>query len=321
VELELSGIATGYILDQVFNQLHTRLPDATGIKLDIGGDTLYWGHPPLSDGWRVGIANPTTTNESDLLVTLTTHNGRAITESGHANRFRTIGGKQYSHIFNPATGWPVENSIGSVTVAKTAVASDAAATAMTVMPSVEEAAAWASAIADLDGLAIDSAGHQAVSNDWATFIAEEIVEDNNAVLALNYTLPTFASQTAYARPYVAIWITDSKKALRKNLLLLGKDQRWARENTRWWRQVGRTHPDLLDGTARPTRAPGEYRLTWDGRDEDGMPLPAGDYTLHIEAARQDGGHNYQTLPFTLGTAKTLELAGEGEIGKLVLEIE
>ncbi|MDR2212411.1 MAG: DUF2271 domain-containing protein [Pseudomonadales bacterium] len=320
VELELSGIATGYILDQVFNLLHQKLPEATGIKLDIGGDAIYWGQPPLGDGWRVGIANPLTRSDADLLATLSTHNGRAITASGHTNRVRRIAGQEFSHIFDPATGWPVQNGIGAVAVAKSAVTSDAAATAMSLQTTVEDAAAWASIQPDLDALAIDASGHQAVSDQWKDFLAEEIVAENARVLTLNYTLPSFQTRGGYSRPYVAIWITDTRQMLRKNLLLLGEDQRWARENSRWWRQVGRSNPGLLDGTARPTRAPGEYQIGWDGLDENGKPLPAGEYMLHLEAARQDGGHNYLSLRFTLGAAQTLELPGEGELGRILLQI-
>jgi thiamine biosynthesis lipoprotein len=319
VELEFSGIAIGYIIDHAFYLLRKAVPDATGIKVDIGGDALYWGQPPLSDGtgWRVSIASPMTSGE--VIATLSTINGRAIT-SRHAHRFRTINGKRYSDVLDPTTGWPVQNDIGLVTVARSAVDTDAATTAM-ALQNVAQAVAWASAVPDLDVLALDAAGNQATSDAWKDFVAEAIVDDSNSVLSLNYTLPTIVSQGPYSRPYVAIWVTDAQQALRKNLLLLGEDQRWARENTRWWRQVGRANPELIDGTARPTRAPGEYRLTWDGHDEDGELLPAGDYVLHVEAARQDGGHNYQALPFTLGATQTLELPGEGEIGRLHLELK
>jgi thiamine biosynthesis lipoprotein len=319
VELDFSGIATGYVIDHAFYLLRKSAPDATGIKVDIGGDALYWGQPPLSDGtgWRVDVANPMT--NSDTIATLSTINGRAIT-SRHANRFRTINGEQFSTVLDPATGWPVRNDIGLVTVARAAVDTDAATTAMTLQ-TVAQAVAWASAVPDLDVLALDAGGNQLTSDAWMDFVAKAIVEDSDSVLSLNYTLPTIQTTGPYSRPYVAIWVTDAQQALRKNLLLLGEDQRWARENTRWWRQVGRQNPKLIDGTARPTRAPGEYRLAWDGLDEAGKRLPAGDYVLHVEAARQDGGHDYQALPFTPGSVKTLELPGEGEIGKLVLEVK
>lgn len=319
VDLELSGIATGYIIDHLLELLRKQLPDAVAIKIDIGGDAIYWGQPPGTTGWRVGVTNPMQASDGALLTTLTTNNGRAITASGHANRFRIIAGEQYSHIFVPSTGWPVENGIGAITVASSAVAADVAATAMTLQ-SVEAAAAWASSVNGLDAMAIDADGKWAVSSQWQLFVAEEEpVATGNEVLTLSYTLPNFRTRGTYYRPYVAIWISDTEENLRRNLLLLGREQRWARENSRWWRRVGRTNPELVDGTARPTRAPGQYQLTWDGRDEMGEPLPAGDYLLHVEAARQDGGHSYQVVPFTLGTPQTVELPGEGELGPLVLQ--
>ena len=318
IELELSGIATGYIVDKVLTLLRRNLPDVTAIKLDIGGDAIYWGQPPLSEGWRVAVANPMSTSDSDLLATLNA-SGRAITASGHSNRFRTIAGQQFSHIFVPSTGWPIENGIGTVTIASHALLADVAATAMTLQ-SVEAAAQWASVLPDLDGMGIDAAGNQAFSDQWKNFLAEEEVAETAGVLTLNYTLPPPALRGAYYRPYVAIWVSDARQKLVKNLLLLGKEQRWARENTRWWRSVGRTNPAIVDGTARPTRAPGEYRLTWDGRDEAGKPLPAGEYILHVEAARQDGGHSYQSIDITLGTKQQHELAADGELGTLRLEV-
>jgi thiamine biosynthesis lipoprotein len=319
VELDLSGIATGYIIDHALAVVRKTLRGATAIKIDIGGDAIYWGRPPLSDGWRVAVANPMTQSDSDIIATLNI-DGLAITESGHANRFRTIGGQQYSHIFVPTTGWPVENGIGVATIAPSGVTTEAAAKAMT-QQGLQEAADWATAQPELDGMGVDAAGNKAVSDQWEAYVAEEIADESDSVLALNYTLPSFQSMGSYSRPYVAMWITDVKQNVVKNLLLLGDDQRWARENSRWWRQVGRDFPELIDGTARPTRAPGEYRLTWDGNDESGTALPGGDYTLHVEATRQNGGHDYQTLPFTLGTATALELPGKGELGELVLDVK
>jgi thiamine biosynthesis lipoprotein len=319
IELDLSGIATGYIIDHTLAVIRKTLRGATAIKVDIGGDAIYWGRPPLSDGWRVAIANPMSQSDSDILTTLTI-DGLAVTESGHANRFRTIGGQQYSHIFVPSTGWPVENGIGVATIAPSGVTTEAAAKAMT-QQALQEAADWATAQPELDGMGVDAAGKQAMSDQWVAYVAEEIADESGSVLALNYTLPSFQSMGSYSRPYVAMWVTNVKQDVVKNLLLLGDDQRWARENSRWWRKVGREFPELIGGTARPTRAPGEYRITWDGKDEAGAALPVGDYTLHVEAARQNGGHDYQTLPFTLGTAKALELPGKGELGKLVMDVK
>jgi thiamine biosynthesis lipoprotein len=140
-------------------------------------------------------------------------------------------------------------------------------------------------------------------------------------LTLDYVLPEF-EVASYNRPYLAIWISDAAQLPRKNLLLLGENERWARENTRWWRRVGRRNPELLDGVARPTRGPGEYQLQWDGKDDFGADLPGGNYILHLEASRENGESSYQALPFVWGAEETMaqELPAGGELGVIRLEI-
>ncbi|HWK55312.1 MAG TPA: DUF2271 domain-containing protein [Hyphomicrobiales bacterium] len=318
VELDMTDIATGFILDHVLTLLRRNLPDATAIGMDlVGTDAIYWGQPPAIDGWHVDIAHPLQAEDGGPLITLST-TGRAITVRSHLDRYRTIAGQRYSQTLVPGSGWPVENGIGAIALASSAVASNVAATAMTLQ-STAAAIAWTDAQDNLDAMALDASGNHAESARWQTFVAEETSLNDDSVLALTYTLPPLQPQGTYYRPYLAIWISDPDQRPRKNLLLLGQEQRWARENSRWWRRVGRTDPSLVDGIARPTRAPGEYRLIWDGRDEDGAKLAHGDYLLHLEAARQEGGHSYLAIPFSLGTAQSLELPGEGELGRIVLD--
>ena len=38
-------------------------------------------------------------------------------------------------------------------------------------------------------------------------------------------------------------------------------------------------------------APGNYTLTWDGKDDEGKLVKAGKYTVCVEAAREHGGHD------------------------------
>ena len=295
---------------------------ATAIKVDIGGDAIYWGRPPLSTGWRVGIADPLDPSDDGSAIAVLNLQGMAIAGSGHASRYREIGGQRFSHILDPATGWAVEQGKGSgvVALAPTAAGADAAATAMSIQ-SAREAADWASALPELDGLALEAGGTPLVSYLWHNYVAEQEISDAEAVLRLDYTLPSFMERGSYNRPYLAIWISDTGQKPLRHLLMLGEDERWARDNTRWWRRVGRDNPGLLRGLARPTRAPGEYRLNWDGLDETGNPLPPGTYLLHIEAARQDGGHDYQSLRFALGgPPQSEEIAESGELGRIRLQV-
>jgi thiamine biosynthesis lipoprotein len=57
-----------------------------------------------------------------------------VTTSGHYRRFSTIEGKRYSHILDPKTGKPVDQTVSSVTVvALDAAMADGFSTAVAVL--------------------------------------------------------------------------------------------------------------------------------------------------------------------------------------------
>ena len=123
----------------------------------------------------------------------------------------------------------------------------------------------------------------------------------------------------YRKPYLAIWISRASGEPVRQLLVLGDRSRWLRELPQWWRRYGRDDEAAVHGIARPTRQPGHYSLSWDGRDDAGRMSPAGDYVLHVEAAREHGGHEWVGLPFTSdGKGLVHERQGSGEIGRIVM---
>jgi thiamine biosynthesis lipoprotein ApbE len=127
----------------------------------------------------------------------------------------------------------------------------------------------------------------------------------------------------YRRPYVAVWVEDAKGFPVRNLVLwvsfggAGPFQ-WLPELTRWHRAdrarraVDTT--DMVDTIARPTRPAGKYSVIWDGKNDQGVPVDRGEYTLFIEAAREHG--TYQSIRKRLTIADspfTEELKGNVEI--------
>ncbi|HWK55525.1 MAG TPA: DUF2271 domain-containing protein [Hyphomicrobiales bacterium] len=322
IALETSGLAKGYVIDRALAVLREQLPQAVAIKLDIGGDAAYWGSPPGAAGWEVGIADPVHTADNGNYLGRIVLRDAAIAASGHFSRTRDIGRRQFSHILNPRDGWPVEGGSAAVVVAADAATADAVATALAVR-SLSEGLAWVETLEGVQALLIDQDGRQLMTPGWPALPSSDAPEGAATALdfQFSFALPQVEA-TNYARPYVAIWISDLEQQPLKNLLLLGESERWARENSRWWRRVGRRDPALLDGVARPTRGPGEYQLQWDGRDDFGKPVPAGEYLLHVEVSREHGGSTYRSVAFTLGGAPTvLDLAPEGESGVLHLNIK
>jgi FAD:protein FMN transferase len=126
----------------------------------------------------------------------------------------------------------------------------------------------------------------------------------------------------YRRPYLAVWIEDKDGLAVRTLTLWvqagGRGPRWIPELRRWYRgdQVRRILDDtnLVDTTARATRLPGKYEVIWDGKDDRGQQLGAGQYTVSIEAAREHGTYQIIQKSVTLAKEPFLEeLKGNVEI--------
>lgn len=88
---------------------------AKGIKAGIvnaTGDMSTWGKQPNGKKWLVGITNPF--NKDSLFAAVPLYNS-AVVSSGSYEKFVMFDGKRYSHIINPATGYPA-TGLSGVTV-------------------------------------------------------------------------------------------------------------------------------------------------------------------------------------------------------------
>ena len=100
--------------------------------------------------------------------------------------------------------------------------------------------------------------------------------------------------------------------------------RWLPDLKRWYRddQARRLvdETNLVDTIARPTRPPGKYEVIWDGKDDHGKPLAAGEYTVSIEAAREHGTYQIIRKAVTLADKPFAEeLKGNVEIKSASIE--
>lgn len=111
--LDLGAISKGYIADGV-----AKIIKEHGIKnaiINLGGNLILIGSKPNQEqGWKVGIQNPgqgTGEPVGALFV-----KDLSVVTSGIYERFVEVDGKQYHHILDPHTGYPVDNSLASVSV-------------------------------------------------------------------------------------------------------------------------------------------------------------------------------------------------------------
>lgn len=88
---------------------------AQGINAGIingSGDMSTWGKQPNGSPWKIGITNPF---KPEKLLGVVSLEQEAVTTSGSYEKFVVFNGKRYSHIINPATGYPA-TGLCSVTI-------------------------------------------------------------------------------------------------------------------------------------------------------------------------------------------------------------
>jgi thiamine biosynthesis lipoprotein len=110
MKIGFGALGEGYAADQCREMMLKR-----GIKAGIvngSGDMSTWGKQPDGSDWIIGINDPK--RQGELFAVVPLRQGAVVT-SGSYEKFVTFNGKRYSHIINPATGYPA-TGLTSVTV-------------------------------------------------------------------------------------------------------------------------------------------------------------------------------------------------------------
>lgn len=132
----------------------------------------------------------------------------------------------------------------------------------------------------------------------------------------------------YHRPYVAVWVEDAGgrpvRTLSAWVNTSGRGPRYIRELRRWFTmerdQEDAGGPDLIATVSSATRLPGQYTVTWNGRDDRGNVVEQGTYRVIIEAAREHGSYQLMQQELTLAAKPVAaDLPGNEEIGRARVE--
>lgn len=110
MKIGFGALGEGYATDKCRDMML-----AKGIQAGIingSGDMSTWGTQPNGKAWSIGITNPF--DAEKLIAVVPIHNG-SVTTSGSYEKFVVFNGQRYSHIINPATGYPA-TGLCSVTV-------------------------------------------------------------------------------------------------------------------------------------------------------------------------------------------------------------
>jgi hypothetical protein len=150
-----------------------------------------------------------------------------------------------------------------------------------------------------------------------------------ADLQLKVEIPRLAV-AEYHRPYVAVWIEKPDQGFVANLavwydikLRNNEGTKWLKDMRAWWRKTGRDLTLPADGLSSATRAPGEHSVSFAGAKGPLDKLPAGEYQLVVEAAREVGGRELVKVPFTWPpkAAATTQAKGEHELGAVSVTVK
>lgn len=140
MELDMGAVGKGIACDMVREEL-----EKTGIQgavISIGGSVLAYGDKGNGKSWHIGIQDPRG-NQGEMLGVVDVGANTIISTSGDYEKYFELDGKRYHHIFDPATGYPADNGLISVSIiCDDGLLSDALSTACFVM-GLEEGMAYA----------------------------------------------------------------------------------------------------------------------------------------------------------------------------------
>ncbi|MGW8393774.1 DUF2271 domain-containing protein [Pseudoduganella sp. HUAS MS19] len=150
-----------------------------------------------------------------------------------------------------------------------------------------------------------------------------------ADLTLKFDIPQL-NVAEYHRPYVAAWLENADQKVVANLAVLydlkKKDNagtKWLRDMRQWWRKSGRDVAMPMDGVSGATRAPGEVSLSFPVAKDALNKLPAGNYQLVVEAAREAGGRELVKVPVAWPpkSAQSFSAKGKEELGDVTVQVK
>lgn len=128
MQLDLGGIAKGFADDEAQKVLRRY-----GIKralVEMGGDIVVSDPPPGQSGWTIRVPNAgDDQGPKDL-----SFRNCAVSTSGDTEQSVVLGGKQYSHVVDPRTGWALTNRIQATVVARDGFTSDPLSKTAALLP-------------------------------------------------------------------------------------------------------------------------------------------------------------------------------------------
>lgn len=139
MRVDLSSLGKGRGVDRVAEYLDGQ--GITNYLIDLSGKLRARGRNARGESWRIAVERPAADASSAapaIEPAVVSLHDESIATAGDYRRFFESGGRHYSHIIDPRTGYPVDHTTVSATAMATGcMEADALATVMMVMPPSE----------------------------------------------------------------------------------------------------------------------------------------------------------------------------------------
>ena len=155
--IDLGGIAKGYTSQKLMEIFKSYGVQSAIVSL--GGNMQCLGTKPDGSAWRIGVKDPFNP-EFGLSAIIQIVDKAVITSGGYERYFvDEASGKIYRHILNPATGYPAEGGLSSVSiVTDNGTLGDGLSTALYIMGLEKASDYWRAHREDFDAILIDNDG-------------------------------------------------------------------------------------------------------------------------------------------------------------------
>jgi len=305
--LVLNSFTKSYVINKAAD---AAMRHASGVVLNLGGDLVVKGMSTE----RVQIANPLDDTENSPPIASIQVKGMAVATSGNSRRG--------AHIVDPRTGARPSHIASATVAAPKATDAGALATAFTIL-SVEESRALA---AKVPGVEFMLAGKGGGIISTPGFLLAPLAQVAGPLeVVVNLELARIEGQR-YRRPYVAVWVEDKDRFPVRTVALWHQKDRWLPDLKGWYRgdrlRLLAEGNEIASTVSSATRPAGKYTMKWDGKDNKGVPVKPGKYTVFVEASREHGSYDLlrQEIDLTAGP-KQFPLAGGTEIASAGIHVK
>lgn len=164
-QVDVGGVAKGFAADNLRDILKGR--GVSSALFDLGGNVTAVGSKPDGAPWKVGVANPAAPDQ--LMGTLELRDATASTSGSYQRFFTDESGVRRHHLIDPATGYPADSGLASVTViGPDGARCDALSTALYVKGLEGALEVWRDAVEPFEAVLVDNGG--------AVFVTEGIAD-------------------------------------------------------------------------------------------------------------------------------------------------